>query len=218
MKKKFIKNLHWIIVAFVAWGLFGDYQSSEEQKENLRAQLSSLKSQERKLKKEISVAKKFMSNLEAAKTRVKEVSEQIETVKRQLPDNIQDTEVLGFFYDEANALNIKEITQQALNEDNRGFYFAKQYNVNAKGTYLQFLVFLERLGLNDKIFNIFQLNMKRAEDKRRGRFQIINFQAVLETFRFNPAGTIEVDSPKKIDNKKAPANRPRPRRAKRRRT
>jgi hypothetical protein len=76
---------------------------------------------------------------------------------------------------------------------NRGFYFAKDYKFTGTGTFLQFLILMEKLEVmasNDRILNVKSLSLsvtdRLAENDKKSRFQLLNFEAKIESFRYNP--------------------------------
>ena len=96
-----------------------------------------------------------------------------------------------------STLNIKDPDIVPAQEVPGTFFISKGYNLKAKGTFLQFLIFFERIGTADRIYNIKKLKIVNGETNQRGRFQIINSETVLDAYKFNPDFKIEsgVDSP-----------------------
>ena len=72
-------------------------------------------------------------------------------------------------------------------EENKGFYFTKRYELKGNGTFLQFLILLEKIAENERILNIKTLNLKKSDKKQRGRFQVINTSINIEAYRYNPS-------------------------------
>lgn len=184
---KLLKNIHWFIIA---WALFniGTYVMDETEKitqlvsqqEALRAILLKAK----KTKKEIST---FYKDINEAKERIERVALEIEKTQQLLPSEISDTENIGLLRRMAEDVNIKEISIIPDQDDDRGFYIAKKYKFKAKATYLQFLIMFEKISENKRILNVSDLAFKKLDQPQRSKFQLINGEFSLETYRFNPS-------------------------------
>lgn len=183
---KFIANIH-ILVLF--YGLYGGWVLYDEH----IVQLDDIVSRESGMDAEIIAAQKkvkeiqeFAKKTEEYKVRVEEVAKNIETVQKQLPAETNDTQILTFFQAEINSLNIKDANFTPGKEERSTYYISKEYTLKARGTFLQFLIFFERLGTADRIYNIQNLKLTTPNDSHKGRFQIISGEGVIQAFRFNP--------------------------------
>lgn len=181
-----VKNLQWLIILNAAWGYYGRLEEHNAGVEAVRAQIPPLEDQITKLNKKLEEAKIFLANLEVSKKRVQEVAGQIEQVQKQLPNQLNDTEILDFFTTEAANLNLKPSLSPGT-EELRDFYFAKRYNMKVSGTYLQFMIYFERIGNSERLINIHSLKLSQLSEKQKGRFQMLTMDATLESFRYNPA-------------------------------
>src|SRR5690606_6576315 len=101
------------------------------------------------------------------------------------PSEISDTENLSLIRSTAESLNIRGISLSPDSERSNGFYFVKPYTFSAKGTFLQFLIFFERIGESTRLFNIRELKFQRSREEQRGRFQLIEVSAIIEAYRYN---------------------------------
>ncbi|MBF0361412.1 MAG: type 4a pilus biogenesis protein PilO [Oligoflexia bacterium] len=199
----FIKNIQIIILVQVLFKSYDIYVASQDEYNKINNELKMLQSKIEDNKRRNKKALEFEKNLEASKARIKEVSAQIESVQKQLPNTISDSEILDLFSKEASMMNIKNIYLTPLKEEEREFYFAKQYEVKGEGTYLQFLIFFERLSSADRLLNVTSLNLGQSTGKNKGKYQQLKLSSVMEAFRYNPAygkdklvGTVEADKPK----------------------
>lgn len=198
-----LKNLHFIVLLYSG---YLNYQAFQNFETDLKLELSNIENIQRtiiKEKKKNTDAEKFSQNLESSKLKIKELKKQIEEVQKQLPNIISDTDVLDLFSREASNLNIKDVILKPLGEEEKDFYFSKKYSLRGQGTFLQFLIFYEKIGAQDRIYNISELSIAK-DDKSvsKGRFQILNFETVMEAFRYNPAKTQKIDSSLETSNKK----------------
>lgn len=140
--------------------------------------------------KELAEVKRFEQNLEDSKRRVEDVLKQIETVQKQLPAEINDTEVNGTLSGIATGLKMLDPAPRPKAEVNNNFYFSKEYNFDVQGTFLQGLIFfekLENLSSEGRILNVKYVRFSESKaGDARSRFKILNLSSVVEAFRYNP--------------------------------
>ena len=149
-------------------------------------QIPIIQSQTSSLKKRVARLEGFLEDLEESKKQLGSIRKEIEEVQRQLPEEIRDTDLLDLFSREAETMNIKDIILQPRAESKRGIYVAKEYELKATGTYLQFLVYFERLEKNPRLIDVVELSMiSSSDEKSRGRFKLIDVTAKLEVFRYD---------------------------------
>lgn len=180
----FIRNLQWLIILNAGLTYYNELDEHEKQVENILAAKPSIEEQIVKENKKVDEAKIFMANLESSKKRVLEVAGQIEQVQKQLPNQINDTEVLDFFTTESSNLNIKPSVSPGEEKPN-DFYFIKRYSFKGVGTYLQFLIYMERINSSDRLINVQSVKISNSGERQKGRFQMLNMEANFEGFRYN---------------------------------
>lgn len=184
-----VKNLHVFIILYALYNVFTYYEIMDEK---LVQSKDSLVVSERKLtkvKRDLVAVRKFQENLEESKKRVREVVAKIEEMQKQLPSDIQDTEVTGRVTEFANDLKMVAPSASPKEEKNNKFYFSKDYEFSAQGTYLQSLIFfekLENLAKSDRILNVKYVKMVNSENADpRSRFKILKIETMLEAYRYN---------------------------------
>ena len=102
--------------------------------------------------------------LKKPKKMIEKVAQENERIQKQFPTKINDSENLGMVSSMANKLNILDLKLTPKDEENKGFYFTKIYNLKGTGTFLQFLILLEKIGdRKDKLMNIGQLNFSKNQ-------------------------------------------------------
>ncbi|MFP5387324.1 MAG: type 4a pilus biogenesis protein PilO [Bacteriovoracia bacterium] len=183
---KLIANIHILILLY---GLYGTWVVFDEHS----VQVEEIKTRETLMNQDIATAQQkvkeiqdFLKKTDEYKTRVEEVAKNIETVQKQLPAETNDSQILSFFQKEINALNIKDANIAPGAEDKSVYYISKDYNLQGTGTFLQFLIFFERIATADRIYNIKNLKLTVTDDGQKGRYQVINGEGVIQAFRFNP--------------------------------
>ena len=182
----FISNLHLFLLVY---GLYGGWVMFDEHS----VQLEEIQNRGPEIEQEIIVNQKkvkeiqeFVKKADEYKVRVEEVAKNIETVQKQLPAETNDTQILTYFQAEINALNIKDASFTPGKEDKSTYFISKEYTLKAQGTFLQFLIFFERIGNADRIYNVKSLKLSSGNDPQKGRFQMIMGEGLVQAFRFNP--------------------------------
>ncbi len=191
LTNKIISNLHFLILIY---GLYGGWVLYDEH----IIQLVDVVSRESGMSGEIEIAQRkikeiieYSKKTDELKVRVEEVAKNTESVQKQLPSETNDTNILSYFRTEINALNIKDANFTPGKEVKGTYYISKGYNLKARGTFLQFLIFFERIGTSDRIYNIVNLKLTTPSDYQKGRFQMISGEGVIEAFRYNPEFKVE---------------------------
>jgi Tfp pilus assembly protein PilO len=200
---KFISKMHFVIMLYAAWSLYGSYEEHAGLLVQITDQKPGLEQEIQAAQKKLEKIKEFRENIDQTKAKVNEVFSKIEKVQRQLPSDISDIEILDYIIREGRGLNIPEIEPNPLPEQPLGFYISKPFKIRGRGTFLQFVIFLERLNSADRIFNVKSLNFKADDQPQKGRFQVINMDLMIDTFKYNMAHseTSGVDEIVAIDGK-----------------
>lgn len=199
MVGKFLGTLHWIILAYALWDIYELQGLHSVRIQEVKDQAPTLEANIAKQKKELRAIDSFKKNIETSRKSVEEAFKNIEIVQKQLPSAVSDIEILDFFSREARSLNIQDLSTTPMGETSQGFYKSKPYLIKASGTYLQFVVFMERLAAAERLFNVKRLNLVTAPEGARGRFQIVSLEAEIETFTHNQnhketSGLDEIDA------------------------
>lgn len=198
-----LMNLHFIIFGWACWET---YQVHENNVSKIKSLESRLRSESKKLKKkeeDIKVIKQFENQREEASKQFAEVEAEFEVIRKKLPSSFNHIENKQMFINIAEKLNIKEaiVDDSKLKEDDRGFYYIKKYKLKGEGTFLQFLILLERISESERLFNINSLTFKEKKNSSRGRFSIINSEIVVEAYRYNENFKKNLDKKKNKDKK-----------------
>lgn len=184
--KGLAKNLHFAVLALFLATYYLDYEAHLEEKANVEGRINPIRVKIKNNKKKLRELRSFEENLEESKKRVQEVAQQITKVQRQLPTAISDTEVLDYIASESGKINIKDMVLTPKAEELNGFYYAKQYDYEGKGTFLQFVVLFERIYNADRLFNIDSVSFEQGSTEfQKGRFHLISMKTEIESFRYN---------------------------------
>ncbi len=191
LANKLLANIH---IAILFYGMFGVYEKWDEHsiaKTDLETQIPNIEERIQKSKAKLKEIVEFTKKAEESRARVEEVAKSIEAAQRQLPAETNDTQILTFFQKEMSLLNIKDPNLVPSGEETSNYYISKNYVLKAKGTFLQFLIFMERIGNSARIYNVKNLTLSNASVGQRGRFQVISVEATIQAYRFNPNFKVE---------------------------
>lgn len=217
-KDNILKKIHYVIFLLTLLSCFNLYQGHQDELELVINRKPTLEREIRDLKEKLELARTFKDDLEQSKQKLIEVTSDIEEIQRQLPSSIEDSEVLDLFGKEADLMNIRDLSLRPGEEEKRDFYYVKDYEITARGTFLQFLIYFERLASNSRLINVTELEIAQSGNKKesRGRFQLVNLKSKMEVFRYDPnykedSGIEKIENqfkkPVKKSNKKKPRRR-----------
>lgn len=183
---KIIPNIHWFILIYGLYGVWVTWDEHMVAMEEIETRGSGIDQEIANAEKKLKEIQEFSKKTDEYKTRVEEVARNIEAVQKQLPAETNDSQILTFFQGEINALNIKDANFTPGREDKGSYYISKDYSLKGTGTFLQFLIFFERIGNADRIYNIKEFKLINNNPNQKGRFQLITGEGVIQAFRFNP--------------------------------
>ncbi len=181
-----IKKLPLLIILYTAYTAYDMFEIHKQKLQEAKDRIPVLQNQINKAKQKKKDLKRYFQDIEEAKKNIELVAQEVEKVQRQLPSEISDAENLQLVKGIAESLNIKNVFLQPKDELDKGFYYIKNYEMKATGTFLQFLIFFEKIAENKRLLNIRDVELKQLDSPQRGRFQLINSRIIIQAYRFNP--------------------------------
>lgn len=134
------------------------------------------------LNEQMSKSEEFIRKQQTVRKELDEMEAQIKAFQKRLPNEFSDTEIFQLIADEVDTINMisdELVPGKVLTYD---FYEGKAYELRAKGTFLQFLVLLERLSQKDRVMDVHDIVLKPSSNE--GGFQILEGSMNLEAFRY----------------------------------
>jgi len=183
---KIIASIHWVVVGLGLWNIWFMYEDHSVQIEEVLSRETQIESEIGEKKKSLEEIKDYVRKADEFKARIEQVAKNIESTQRQLPQETNDDKIISFLKSEMGLLNIKEGSVISNQEQKSTYYISKDFSLKAEGTFLQFLVFFERLKEQDRIYSIKELKIINSNDKQKGRFKMLSFQGVMQAYRYNP--------------------------------
>lgn len=185
---KLLANLHWLIIFYALYSYYDDFTLFEQKKVETLDQKSAVESQLNINKSKLKKIEKYRKDLDQYKQWVVEVTEQIEKLRKRLPSEINDGFMMQSIREKASEMNIINPLVKSGQDVLNGFYIKKNYTLNGRGTFLQFLIFLENIDKFEQILNVSSLELSSSDRKnQKGRFFMIDSIIELEAFRYNAA-------------------------------
>jgi type IV pilus assembly protein PilO len=183
---KLIANLHWVLLPYALLGIYTAYEEQATRSQDFADRMKGIQDEVIISQKKVKEIQDYTKKTDEYKVRVEEVAKNIEAVQKQLPSETNDPNILTYLQSETSTINIKDANFTPGKEEKSTYYVSKDYNLKGKGTFLQFLIFFERIGNADRIYNIKELKLTTPTEFQKGRFQIISGEGVIQAYRLNP--------------------------------
>ncbi len=183
-----VTKLHFIAFIWMVWSFYDRYDVHQETLKEVNSKAPMIKKKLVKKQKELEAINDYLEDIEKAKDTIEKVALQIEELQQKLPDKISDTENLEVITSIAEKINLKGMLLRPGKERDEDFYITKEYNFTSRGTYLQFLIFLEKIGelsKSQQLFNVSSIELIRIDGKRKGRFQLIEGKISVLAYKYN---------------------------------
>lgn len=208
-----VNKIYLLIIAYGAAMFYLSYDEHNTALEELRAEAPALEAKIRKEKKKAKEIQKFNKDIERSKAEVEFVTQEVEKLQRLLPSELSDNENINLLKSFADEVNLKNVEVSPVGDESRGFYIVRSYNLTGVGTFLQFLVFFEKLAENERLINVGKVHLRKTKEKQRGRFQLIDGDIIIEAYKYNKqhkenTGIDEIEA--EIANPKQPAKKKKP--------
>lgn len=185
--EKFLKFLPILALVYAANNCYTMYESYESQLTSLNSEIEAQNAQKQESMKTKADIEEYKRNIEIEKTKIARVEKEIEKIQQLFPSEISDNDNITLIRKYAEDVRVKQVTRVApLGDEDKGFYIARPYHFTMKATYLQFIVLLEKLSDSERIINIRSIDFKINNENQKGKYQLIDGEITLETYKFNP--------------------------------
>ncbi|MCB9094605.1 MAG: type 4a pilus biogenesis protein PilO [Halobacteriovoraceae bacterium] len=203
--EKFTKYLPFIILVYGAYSFWGDYDDHEQKIVQINGQIKSLTATNQKLGQKLKEIEEYSEKIDEYEAQIDQFKSQIQEIKKKIPPEDDKTIILDELSRQAKALNIQEVSfkPKYKREHEDGVYSTNGVEFTGMGTYLQFLLFFEKMSLAERIFSINTVTFKNHPEKRIGKHNIVGINTVIETYHYNEdAGRLKEAEDKKANNKR----------------
>lgn len=191
MIKKLIQNIWICLFGFIVYDVYNNYQIHNLKIEEIVSNIPSIEESIKIKEKKVKDLEGYFSDIDSAKEKIERVALEVEKVQKKFPSEINESFYINGIKNFTKELNLKKTEIKSGSETNQGFYFIKNFEVVAQGTYLQFLIFLEKLEGFEKLLNIANVSFKEIAEKQKGRFQIIEAKIIIEAYRHDKNFKVE---------------------------
>lgn len=196
--EKFLKFLPILALLYAANNCYTMYENYENQLTSLNSEIESQNAQKQQSMRTKADIEEYKRNIEIEKTKIARVEKEIEKIQQLFPSEISDNDNITLIRKYAEDVRVNQVTRVApLGDEDKGFYIARPYHFAMKATYLQFIVLLEKLSDSERIINIRSIDFKINNENQKGKYQLIDGEITLETYKFNPnyVNTPDVPAP-----------------------
>lgn len=172
-------------VGVASYGLYGFIQEKIPLMEQERNQLDG---EALKLKNELKKIKEFSDNIEKIKLELKELNLQLESALEHMPRSFNLAGLLRKLsqLSQASGLEISTFKPKKNEVQATGLFYKTIYiDFDIKGTFIQFLVFLDQVSRLKRIINLESINLKAIAKKESSIGGLkADAKATIKTFRF----------------------------------
>lgn len=182
---KILNLLPWLFILMASWDMWETINSQQEILEQKNTQIAGLNSSIQTLNRKKKDIKNYFTDIASAKDRIEKVAQEIERLQMQLPADTADSANLLLIKKIAEDLNIKRsVSVNPLGDESKDFYVIKRYEFKASCTFLQLLVFMEKIAEVERILNISDIKLKMSDKSQRGKFQTLDVQMTVEAYHY----------------------------------
>lgn len=182
---KLLNSLYILLLLWAGFGVYEKYDKVNQKEEAVKSSIVRFKNKINRLKKEQKEIQSYKKNIDSKKKQIELVAKQIEKIQKRLPSEIQDSENIKFIREVSDSLKIRKVNIAPGMEKSEGFFISKRYAFTGEGTYLQFLLLLEKLAESERILDVKDIRLERKAVKKKGRYEIVSLSAGIESFKHN---------------------------------
>lgn len=181
------KFVHIFALLYAIYSVYTVYSTISTERDSVDQELATAQQEKESKEKEYNDLQSFVKDVDAAKENIKKVAEELDALRRKLPSDNSDVATIEVIQKIVKDINLQDVDlKPEPNEQNMGFYLIRNINFKATGTYLQFLLLMESIGNNERIFNMPKVTLTKSAKAQRGRFQLVDVNVLINTYRYNP--------------------------------
>lgn len=202
-----VNKLFLLIILYAGWMGYEAWEETNQNVDQLKATIVSLNRKVKESERQKKQVATYLKNIDNKKKEIEEVALQVEKVQKKLPTEVSNSENQALIRSISDNLKIKSAKITPMSDVDNGFYITSGYKYAGKGTYLQFLLLLEKIAIAERILNVREIKLlaPATVKKKQGRYQVLDLTATIESYRYNSAyrekrGIREIE--KKFKNKK----------------
>jgi Tfp pilus assembly protein PilO len=155
--KAFLDKLKWttVIVLIAAGAGFSYYNLDQTEIESREQRIETEKSEIASLERKIAEAKEFERQFAEKKKRYAELVKELQKLQGALPRQFYLPDLLSDIINEAKQLEIEIVKLQPEDRETTGtLYNTLGFDIEAKGTFLQFFIFMDRIANMKRLVNV----------------------------------------------------------------
>ena len=185
MLQKILSNVHLAIFLYYGYSIYEQYNEHNEILEGFKGAEEGIQRQIQKSNEDKKIVDAALGDIHKIKEEVERMNREIDQLQEKLPSDVSPDKDMAIFRRIAEELNMAKIDISPNKEENKGPYYINRYQFKSTATFLQSLIFFEKIRDSQRIFNVKSVRIEVPEGGGRGRFQLVQTHATLESFRQN---------------------------------
>jgi len=167
--KSFIEQLKWktVIIVVTVFTLFSYYSLDQTEIESREQRIQTENSDIASLEKKIAEAKEFERQFTEKKKRYADLVKELQKIQGALPRQFYLPDLLADIITEAKQLEIEIVKLQPDDRETTGeLYNSLGFDIEAKGTFLQFFIFMDRIAQMKRLVNISKFVIDKDSERK----------------------------------------------------
>lgn len=168
--KSFLEKLKWstVVVVIAAGTAFTYYNLDQTEIDSRDQNIQSSKSEIANLERKIAEAKEFERQFEEKKKRYAELVRELQKLQGALPRQFYIPDLLSDIINEAKQLELEITKLEPDDKETTGeLYNTLGFEIEAKGTFVQFFIFLDRIANMKRLVNVGKFVIDKDSDQAR---------------------------------------------------
>jgi Tfp pilus assembly protein PilO len=186
MQKNLFKFIPIFLIALGGWESYNIFNEETDKTAQMESRVPPAEAKNQKLRARIENIKSNESKIAEYETRIAALQKQIDEFKTKMPPTEDKTAVLQELRNSASTINLKEVVFNPGLRKDQGLYFSNGIDMKGRGTFLQFLIFLEQAYSGKRLINVSRFKMTSSAKQSKGRFYFVDVETQVETFEYNP--------------------------------
>jgi Tfp pilus assembly protein PilO len=167
--KAFLEKLRWptVILLIAAFTGFSFYNLDQTEIESREGRIETEKSQITVLQRQIAEAKEFERQFAEKKKRYAELVKELQKLQGALPRQFYLPDLLSDIINEAKQLEIEIVSLKPDDRENsEELYNSLGFEIETKGTFLQFFLFMDRIANMKRLVNVWKMEVDKDNERK----------------------------------------------------
>lgn len=188
--KGMLNFLFFALAAYLGWEYYSFTSDPSSELGMRQAQREQKKADIAAKEKTLSDAKNFYQNLERKREELRQLSQELATMKSTLTENNDVPTFMKLVLNEAKRVGLSVTSLSPLSAQKKEYYIEQPFEMNFQGVYVQLIAFLDRIAQAERIVRIDDFSVRpRGTSARASRF--VELEGTIRVRSFVYLGTQE---------------------------